>query len=338
MTHTVSFPGLGLEFEINRVAFSIGSIDIYWYAVIIATGFCLALWFIFSNLKEFGIDSDRAIDIVLFAMIFGIVGARAYFVIFKWEDYADNIIEIFNLRGGGLGFYGGVIGGAIGVLLGCKLRKVNTRAFLDLAGAGLLIGQGMGRWGNFVNGECFGCNTTLPWGMTGTNIVSYIKSNDFGTMGYEMDPLVPVHPTFIYESLWCALGFIIFVKLMKKRRFDGEMFLFYVGWNGFGRMLIEGLRTDSLMIGGFRVSQLVGGLLVVSAIVIWRIVRGKIKNSGDENYLMLWRDTEEGKLQAAGQWDYKNNCAKVSEKEENTSETDEQNKEEKESENVGNDN
>lgn len=335
MTHTVSFPGLGLEFEINRVAFSIGSIDIYWYAVIIATGFCLALWFIFANMKEFGLDSDRALDIVFFAMIFGIIGARAYFVMFRWEDYADNIAEIFNLRAGGLGFYGGVIGGALGVLIGCKIRKVDVKAFLDLAGAGLLIGQGMGRWGNFVNGECFGCNTTLPWGMTGTNIVSYIKTHSSDFMGFEMDPSVPVHPTFIYESLWCALGLIIFVKLMKKRRFDGEMFLFYVGWNGFGRMLIEGLRTDSLMVGSFRVSQLVGGLLVVIAIVLWRIVRNKIKNSGDENYLMLRRDTEEGKLQAAGQWDYKNSCAKTSPE---TVEESADNAGQKEDENIGDDN
>ena len=310
MNHTVSFPGLGLEFEINRVAFSIGSIDIYWYAIIIATGFCLALWFVFKNVKKFGIDGDRAIDVIFFAMIFGIVGARLYFVAFQWENYAGNLAEIFNIRGGGLGFYGGVIGGIIGIWLGCKIRKLPFWPFMDIAAAAVLIGQGVGRWGNFVNGECFGCNTTLPWGMTGDNIVGYILTHSSEEMGFAMDPLVPVHPTFFYESLWCAIGFAAYLLLMKKRRFDGEMTLFYIGWNGFGRMLIEGLRTDSLMLGSFRVSQLLGGLMAAGALILWLVIRSKIKRTNDPSYMMLWRDTETGKLQAEGKWDYKKNVPK----------------------------
>ena len=122
MTDVISFPGLGLEFNVNRIAFSIGSIDIYWYAVIIATGFMLALVFLFKNAKRFGIDSERAVDVIFFAVILGIIGARAYYVAFQWDMFKDNLTEIFNIRGGGLGFYGGIIGGIIGLFIGCKLR------------------------------------------------------------------------------------------------------------------------------------------------------------------------------------------------------------------------
>ena len=123
MTDVIKFPGLGLEFEVSRVAFQIGDISIYWYAVIIATGFLLALLFMYINAKQFGIDMDRGIDVILITMILGIIGARAYFVAFQWDLYKDNLADIFNIRGGGLGFYGGIIGGIIGILLGCRLRK-----------------------------------------------------------------------------------------------------------------------------------------------------------------------------------------------------------------------
>ena len=141
MTDLISFPGLGFEVEVNRVAFSLGSIEIYWYAVIIATGFMLAMLFAFKNAKRFGIDSDRIVDVIVFAMILGIVGARAYYVAFQWDMYKDNLIEIFNIRGGGLGFYGGIIGGMLGLAVGCKLRDQKILPFLDLAGGAVLIGQ-----------------------------------------------------------------------------------------------------------------------------------------------------------------------------------------------------
>ena len=144
MTDTSSFPGLRLEFDVSRIAFSIGSVDIYWYAVIIATGFLLAMVFLFKNAKRFGVDSDRAIDVIFFAMIFGIIGARAYYVAFQWDMYKDNLMEILNIRGGGLGFYGGIIGGVIGLIIGCKLREQKILPFLDLAGGAVLIGQGIG--------------------------------------------------------------------------------------------------------------------------------------------------------------------------------------------------
>lgn len=317
MTDLISFPGLGLQFEVNRVAFSIGSIDIYWYAILIATGFMLALVFCFKNFPKFGVDPDRAIDVVFFAMIFGIIGARLYYVAFQWDMYKDNLLEILNIRGGGLGFYGGIIGGIIGLIIGCKLRGQNTLAFLDVAGGAVLIGQGIGRWGNFVNSEAFGSNTTLPWGMTSPKIAAYIERHSEEVMGAVMDPSVPVHPTFFYESLWCAIGLLVFCYVMKKRKFDGQMLLFYLGWNGFGRMIIEGLRTDSLMIGPFRISQLLGALMFIFAVCAFGVAMKFLKSELRPEWLGIFSETEKGKLVAAGRWDYKNNCEKTSaEKEE----------------------
>ncbi|MBE6893934.1 MAG: prolipoprotein diacylglyceryl transferase [Ruminococcaceae bacterium] len=320
MTDVISFPGLGLQFEVSRVAFSIGSIDIYWYAIIIATGFMLALAFAFKNFPKFGIDLDRAIDVVFFAMIFGIIGARLYYVAFQWDVYKDNLMEILNIRGGGLGFYGGIIGGIIGLIIGCKLRGQNVLAFLDVAGGAVLIGQGIGRWGNFVNSEAFGSNTNLPWGMTSPKIAAYIERHSEEVMGAVMDPNVPVHPTFFYESLWCAIGLLVFCYVMKKRKFDGQMLLFYLGWNGFGRMIIEGLRTDSLMIGPFRISQLLGALMFIFAVCAFGVAIKFLKSELRPDWLGIFSETEKGKLVAAGKWDYKNNCEKTSAEKEETGE------------------
>ena len=325
MTDLISFPGLGLQFEVNRVAFSIGSIDIYWYAILIATGFMLALVFCFKNFPKFGVDPDRAIDVVFFAMIFGIIGARLYYVAFQWDMYKDNLMEIFNIRGGGLGFYGGIIGGIIGLIIGCKLRGQNVLAFLDVAGGAVLIGQGIGRWGNFVNSEAFGSNTTLPWGMTSPKIAAYIERHSEEVMGAVMDPSVPVHPTFFYESLWCAIGLLVFCYVMKKRKFDGQMLLFYLGWNGFGRMIIEGLRTDSLMIGPFRISQLLGALMFIFAVCAFGIAMKFLKSELRPEWLGIFSETEKGKLVAAGKWDYKNNCEKTSAEKEETGENEDGN-------------
>lgn len=310
MTDTISFPGLGLEFDVNRIAFSIGSIDIYWYAVIIATGFLLAMVFLFKNAKRFGVDSDRAIDVIFFAMIFGIIGARAYYVAFQWDMYKDNLMEILNIRGGGLGFYGGIIGGVIGLIIGCKLREQKILPFLDLAGGAVLIGQGIGRWGNFVNSEAFGSNTTLPWGMISPKIASYIAKHSEEVMGAVMDPNIPVHPTFFYESLWCAIGLIVFCFVMKKRKFDGQMFLFYLGWNGGGRMIIEGLRTDSLMIGPFRVSQMLGAAMLIFAVCAFIVAMKFLKSENKPAWLGIWAETEKGRLMGEQKWDYKNCCEK----------------------------
>lgn len=311
MTHTVSFPDLGLDFEISR-GIEIGSFTIYWYAVMISLGFLFGMFFMFRHAKKFGIDADRTTDVIFFMMILGIIGARAYYVIFNWSFYMSNPSEILNLRGGGLGFYGAIIGGLLGLVIGCKVRKMPMIPFMDLAAGGLFIGQGFGRWGNFLNGECFGTNTNLPWGMTGSNITQYILTHTEEEMGAHMDPFLPVHPTFFYESLWCFLGLFVLIKLIDKRMFDGQIIMFYLGWNGFGRFFIEGIRTDSLMIGSFRVSQILAGLMFFAAVLFTKYFIAKKKKSDDPLYMILWSETETGKLMGESKWDYKNCCEKQS--------------------------
>lgn len=284
----VSFPGLGLEFTIRHIAFSIGNFNIYWYGVIIGLGLALAMLFVFSKTKEFGIDTDRFLDVVIIGAVAGVIGARLYYVAFSPSEFTS-FWQIFNLRTGGLGFYGGVIFGVGSAVLTCRWRKIKLYPAMDLAAYGFLIGQGIGRWGNFVNQEAFGTNTTLPWGMISNETTLYLsrQASKLAQEGIIVDPYAPVHPTFLYESLWCALGFVLLLLYMKHRKFDGEIFLMYIAWNGFGRAFIEGLRTDSLYLFGsnLRVSQVLAILGALAAIVIIGVVRKKISDSEDENYL-----------------------------------------------------
>ena len=296
--HTVSFPKLGLEFNINPNALQIGSFRITWYGVIIAVGILLAMLMAFRNAKRFGINADKLVDVVLGGLIGGVVGARLYYVIFSWDQYKDNLSAIWHTWEGGMAIYGGVIGAFLVGMIVARCHKMRVLPVLDLASLGFLIGQGIGRWGNFVNGEAFGCNTDLPWGMTGTRIVSYLSDTDniatLTSLGVSVDPNAPVHPCFLYESIWCLLGFVLLYLYSKKhRRFDGEIFLMYLGWYGFERMIVEGLRTDSLLIGKIRVSQLLAGLLFVACLIAWLVIRGKIRAAHDDNYLRCYALTEQ---------------------------------------------
>ncbi len=311
MTDVISFPGLGLEFTINRVAFSIGGLDIYWYAILISAGFALGLLFAFKNFKEFGLDGDRVIDVILIATIFGIVGARAYYVALEWDRYKGNLAEILNFRNGGLAIYGALIFGLAAAFFAARWRKVKFLPLLDLVFGAVFIGQAVGRWGNFVNMEAFGGNTSLPWGMTSQTIQNYITSHTAAQLGTVMDASLPVHPTFLYESIWCAIGFTLYCYLYKKRRFDGEMFLFYTSWYGFGRMIIEGMRTDSLWLGTMRASQVLAGLLFVASVVVELMVRSKIKRQNDPEYLKLYKYSEESQLIVAGEYDYRRGVSKA---------------------------
>ena len=276
----VSFPGLGWEFEIDRVAFHIGSLPVYWYGILIALGFILAILYVTKRAKEFGVDPDRMLDVVLGGAIGGIVGARAYFVLLRWDYYGQNLDQIFNTRSGGMAIYGGLIGGLLVGLLMCKLRKVKAKPALDLVVGGFFIGQCIGRWGNFINVEAFGGNTGLPWGMSSPTIVSYLTQHEaeLEAIGMNIDPNMPVHPTFLYESLWCLLGFVLIAWYTKRRRFDGELTLLYTAWYGAGRAVIEGLRTDSLMVGSFRISQVIAAVSVIAALCIWLALRKKYKD------------------------------------------------------------
>lgn len=278
MEYVVEFPGLGLVVDINNVAFTILGFPIYWYGICIGVGMVLAVLFAFSQCDRFGIDSDRLVDVVLVGLICGLVCGRLYYIVFS--DLS--ITDFFRFREGGLAIYGGIIGGFLGALAACKIRKVPVLPLFDLAGMGFLIGQCFGRWGNFFNQEAFGTNTTLPWGMfsNGTqNYLSYQKAS-LAAQGIMVDPTMPVHPTFLYESLWCALGFLVLFLYKNHRKFNGEIFLFYIMWYGAGRAVIEGFRTDSLMIEGLgiRVSQLLAIISVLVAFVIW--IMAKVKTKG----------------------------------------------------------
>ena len=270
MTYHVQFPGLGLELTLNRVAFSIGNFDVYWYGIIIAAGMLLAMLFAFRYAVDFGIDADRLVDVVLIGTVAAIICARAYYVIFAPFPY-DSIWEMIDIREGGLAIYGGVLGAFIFGGLAAKWRKVPILPLFDLVGICFLIGQGIGRWANFINQEAFGTNTTLPWGMYSEGTQRYLASvqSTLAAEGVTVDPSMPVHPTFLYESLWCLAGFVILALLMKHRRFHGQLFLSYVIWYGIGRYWIEGLRTDSLMITDtLRTSQLVALLSVAAAVIL----------------------------------------------------------------------
>lgn len=262
------FPGLGWEIPISRVAVSIGSLEIYWYGVIIAVGFGLGLWVYLSHNRSCGIHPDEGLDIILWSMLGAIVGARAYYVAFQWDHYKDNLKEIFNLRGGGLAIYGGIIGALIVAFIVCRSKKLPMLPVADAAFPGVMLGQAIGRWGNFFNMEAFGTNTTLPWGMTSDTISNYLSRHQAALLaqGVVVDPAMPVHPTFLYESLWNLIGVaVLLLWLFPRRSYDGQITLGYTAWYGLGRFFVEGLRTDSLMWGNVRVSQALGGVLFIVA-------------------------------------------------------------------------
>ena len=299
---TVYFPNLGWSIDLNPVAFSIGNLTFRWYGILIAIGFLLAIVYAFKRIKEFGLDADRAIDVILAGTIGAIIGARLYYVIFQWSEFKDNLVSIFQIWNGGLAIYGGIIGAFSAGALFCKIRKVKILPMFDMVCSAFLIGQAIGRWGNFINVEAFGGNTTLPWGMTSARIKSYLAEHELAleAIGMNIDPSLPVHPTFLYESLWCLIGFVLIALYIKHRRFDGEITLFYAGWYSLGRMFIEGLRTDSLMIGSLRVSQVLAGLLFLASLIAWIVIRNKIRLSHDPEFLKLYVLTEEGQEVVAG--------------------------------------
>lgn len=263
----IVFPKLGIDLHVNSTAFSIGGLDIQWYGILITLGLVLAMIYAFTQVKKYGLNPDRVLDCIIGGIIGGVVGARAYYVLLNWSDYAGDWKSIFNIRGGGLAIYGGIIGSLLVGFLVAKIRKVKFLPLLDIVGIGFLLGQGIGRWGNFFNQEAFGCNTTLPWGMFSETTRAYLMGSTVTAQsGVTIDPNLPVHPTFLYESIWCFVGFLLLFRYIKKRKFNGDIALRYMIWYGAGRFWIEALRTDSLMLVpsiGLRASQLVAGIAVV---------------------------------------------------------------------------
>mgnify|MGYP001272569794 CR=1 FL=1 len=271
----VQFPGLGFSVDVNPVVFEIGGLSVHWYGVIIASGFLLAVIYALTSAKKFFLNSDKLFDAVLLGVVTGIVGARLYYVLFYPtvngpNPYFQDPVKILYIWEGGLAIYGGVIGGLLGGILMAKIRKINILAMLDLGVLGFLIGQGIGRWGNFINQEAFGVETSLPWGMLSQNTIR---------AGFEG----PVHPCFLYESLWCLLGFVLLHFFSRKwRQYDGQIFLLYLVWYGVERFVVEGLRTDSLYIPGLnlRVSQVLAAATALVGIVLLIVFRKRRKLEG----------------------------------------------------------
>lgn len=268
--NTVAFPGLGLSFTLDRVAFSIGSFSVYWYGVIIAAGLVLGSAFCCVRAPKFGLRADDILDMLLFAAPSGIIGARLYYILFNPTLFQKpggglDLWACLNVHNGGLAIYGGILGAVLAAFFVARYKKIPFAVLADASACGLLIGQLIGRWGNFVNVEAYGEPTTLPWRMG-------ISDSVQGTVLY-----MEVHPTFLYESLWNLLGLLLLLFVMHKgwRKFDGMLFLLYVAWYGLGRAMIESLRTDSLYFfsTGLRTSQLVAVLSCILALVllVWKL-------------------------------------------------------------------
>ncbi len=302
----ISFPGLGITINVSPTAFKIGSVEIKWYALCIMLGFALAIVYVLVQGKKQGFKSDTFIDLAIIAMVFGLIGARLYYVLFRLDQYIKDPISILYIWKGGLAIYGGVILAVLASFVYCRVKKQPFLKLADIAAPALLIGQGIGRWGNFFNQEAFGVNTGLPWGMTGNIVAENIRSEAADIkdrFGILLDSSKPVHPTFLYESLWCLLGVLVLWLFYKKfKKFDGEVALAYCAWYGFERMFVEGLRTDSLILfANIRISQVVAAVTFVTAVVliiVFRIKskrgkRGKSLSPEDDDSLIIDIPTED---------------------------------------------
>lgn len=263
----ITFSGLGLKLNVNSVAINILEIDIYWYAILIVSAFIIAIILCKRDDKKYGIDFENILEILIIVIPVSIICARLYYILFDLSYYINNPIEIFNIRNGGLAIYGGIIGAVITIIIYCKAKKMNILDMLDYVVPYLALGQAIGRWGNFFNGEAHGTVT-----------------NNIFRMGIvENGKYMEVHPTFLYESVCNFIIFIILYLLRNKRKYKGQLTYIYLTLYGFIRTIIEGLRTDSLMIGNFRVSQLLSIILCVTfgMVVVYKQIqckKGKYKH------------------------------------------------------------
>lgn len=270
MNH-ITFPGLGLDFKLNEIAFSIGSIQVRWYGIILCTGIIAAfLYFMRRASKTEGIDPDHVYNITLLAVIVAIIGARFTYVVTNLDKY-HTFKQMINIPEGGIAIYGAIIFGGAVVILYCKIKKLKTFSVLDSMAPAVMLGQIIGRWGNFVNAEAYGYSEgvdKLPWrmGLDRVFINDHYKAN-----------IQFVHPTFIYESLWNLVGFILINIAYKKKKFDGQIFFYYVAWYGLGRGFIEMLRTDSLRVLGFKLSVIIGFASLLIAVLMLIVLSKKSK-------------------------------------------------------------
>ena len=272
MINEIAFPWLGIgPLEINRVALRVGPFTVYWYGVIICLGLVLGLCYLYFRIRQFGLNSDNLTDLALFTIPCAIVGARLYYVLTSLEQY-HSFYEVVAIWEGGIAIYGAVISGAVAVYLVCRFKRFPTLKVFDSIAPAVMLGQIAGRWGNFFNAEAYGVADKYEF---------FGKFFDISSMS-EANPLrmvingVTLHPTFLYESIWNTVGFVLINIMWNKKKFDGEVLLWYLSWYGLGRSFIEGFRGDSLYIGGMRISQLVGAVCFVTGTVLVAVMRAKV--------------------------------------------------------------
>ncbi len=274
MHTSIEFPNIGIHLDSVGNHITIFGFDIAYYGMIIGAGILAGIFIAAWEAKRTGQKPDDYYDLAIYAVIFSIIGARIYYVVFSWDMYKDNLLSIFNIRQGGLAIYGGVIAAVITVTVFAKIKHLSAPLLMDTAGFGLVAGQMIGRWGNFFNREAFGEYT--DWLLAMRLPVDAVRGSDItGLMREHMETVegvsyIQVHPTFLYESLWCLLIFILMLLYRRHKKFDGEVFLLYLAGYGFGRFWIERLRTDQLLLPGigFPVSQLLAGVLVLLSVAL----------------------------------------------------------------------
>ncbi|MBP3360532.1 MAG: prolipoprotein diacylglyceryl transferase [Clostridia bacterium] len=274
MVNVISFPALGITMSVDTVAFHIGPKPIYWYAIAILTGFILAVIFCMRSAKKRGINSDYVFDIALYGLVIGIICARIYYVIFDWDSFKDSPLDIFKVWEGGLAIYGGIIGGILTAFVYCRIKKQNILEMFDICAPGLLIGQAVGRYGNFLNAEVFGKKTDCFLGMS-------------------INGAAPVHPLFLYESMWNILGLILIIIFRDRKKADGQVFFGYLLWYSCGRIILEGMRQPEYILYAVKdvvgISQIVAGILIIISILM--LFRLKKRSDNFEEAL----ETEEEK-------------------------------------------
>lgn len=256
---TITFPEFNLVFNISQIAFSIGNIDIYWYAICIVFGIVISLILCSKAKQSYGINFEDFLEIIIFSLVFGIIGARLYYVIFRIDYYKNNLSQVFNIRDGGLAIYGGIISGVIISYIICRKKKIDIIDFLDYSCPYLVLSQAIGRWGNFFNVEAYGTETK-----------TFLRMGIFSQTNY-----IEVHPCFLYECFSCFIIFILLKLIQNKRTFKGQVFSLYLILYGMIRFLIEGIRIDSLMIYNFRVSQITSIIFITIGVCL--IIKQKNK-------------------------------------------------------------
>lgn len=282
--HTmIEFPNLGIYLANVGKSITVFNFDIAFYGITIGIGMLMGILIASWQAKRIGVNPEHVVDVAMYGIVFGIIGARIYYVAFSWDMYKDDLVSVFNLREGGLAIYGGVIAAIITVIVFAKIKKLSAPQLFDTVGVGLVTGQAIGRWGNFFNREAFGEYTDNLFAMR-LPLDAVRKSDVTELMREHMETIegvdfIRVHPTYLYESMWCVMVLIIMILYTKHRKFDGEVFLIYLLGYGLGRVWIEGLRTDQLLLPvvGLPVSQLLAGVLILGSLTAIVVVRLRIK-------------------------------------------------------------